>query len=376
MEPTLLGPQRLAYCESCQQTKRFYADSISERRPTRCPQCGIHVTCEGWQDGEEVQVVRLDRRKQTFRRGEIVVLRESNTDKLEVKRVVGLPYESLKFIDGDLWVDGRIFQKSMPQFLSQAIEVDRWPEIEGTLRAIPGDVPIVHHFQYLSLWPQVNQELQAHPSPILDEYQSNAAESRRLIPVRDIGLKLAFSPEIVRPVKMEIQLWVNDAIRRVHITLTSAEISLKKESMQIRDVQSSKSTIIPWSSDHSRSIIVAMVDGRMLVGNERYFQPISISDLDDNSEASEAHNCSADTPITLAILDGELSIVQAIVVRDIHYRGWHGVGAFTLPATSSYHVLGDNVSNSGDSRQRWPDGVSPNWIIGRVLLANRIRPEL
>jgi hypothetical protein len=31
-----------------------------------------------------------------------------------------------------------------------------------------------------------------------------------------------------------------------------------------------------------------------------------------------------------------------------------------------YHLLGDNVSNSWDSRQRWPQGVSREWILGRL----------
>ncbi len=366
MEPTLLGPQRFAYCETCQQTQRFSADSISESRPTRCPRCGSNVTCEGWQVGGKVQVVQLDQRKQRFRRGEIVVLREGKADKLEVKRIVGLPYESLKFIDGDLWVDGRIFQKSMPQFLSQAIEVDRWPEIEGTLSVLPGDTPIVHSFQNRSLWPQFSHELRVHSSPILDEYKSNAAESRQLVLVRDIGLRLALSSEIVRPVKMEIQLWVKDAIRRMQITLSSTEISLQTECTHFRDMPSQKSTVIPWSNHHLRTMVVAMVDGRVLIGNDRGFQPFCLSDFVCNSDASEQENCSADTPFTLAILEGELTIVHAIVVRDVHYRGWHGEAEFILPATTGYQVLGDNVSNSADSRQRWPDGVSADWIIGRI----------
>ncbi len=402
MEPTLQGPQRVAYCETCQQSKRFSAESISENRPTQCPQCGTNVSYEGWLDGEEVQVDPFKPRKKSILRGEIVILRESNSDELEVKRAVGLPYESLKFINGDLWVDGQLFQKSMPQFLSQAIDVERWSEIEGTLRVSPGDVPIVHRFQYLSLWPQFSQELRAHPSPILDEYRNNAAESRKLIPVRDIGFKLSLSPEIVCPAKLEVQLWVDDAVRSVQIAVSSEGIEIltgypqipeyqsqlllssfaprkKRESLELPATSAERTAtldapassagriaLVPWYSHHLKTVIVAMVDGRVLVGNDQRFLPFNISNLIVGTDSSEQNPCSADTPITLKILEGELSIMQAIVVRDIHYRGWHGETEFTLPATNGYHVLGDNVSNSADSRQRWPDGVSPNWIIGRI----------
>jgi hypothetical protein len=112
--------------------------------------------------------------------------------------------------------------------------------------------------------------------------------------------------------------------------------------------------------------MVAFVDGRLLIGGDRFGRALEIRDIrsDDRLLPSE---CSPSKPISLRMLQGRLCILQAFVVRDIHYRGWNGEDEFRLPAVAGYRLLGDNVSNSADSRQRWPEGIPSESIIGRIV---------
>ena len=115
----------------------------------------------------------------------------------------------------------------------------------------------------------------------------------------------------------------------------------------------------------SRTLMVAVVDGRLLVGNKRLGRSLDVNEyvLDAGHSTSD---CSATRPISLTLLEGQVAIVQAFIVRDIHYRGWNGENEFSLPAVAGYRLLGDNVSNSSDARQRWPEGVPVESIVGRV----------
>ncbi len=343
MEPTLLGPQRSARCDDCRWSMRFSNEEILEDRPPPCPRCGQDVSLGETQPGRSVRLEAIDWLSASIRRGEMLAIQDRERDRFEVKRVVGFPDESIAIVDGDFWIDGRRFQKSISQFASLAIEVDRWSDVEGLLVANANRRPMELCYQSFSLWPRIGERLVPRPSPILDEYRCNARESRELVTVRDIGLKLTFSDIQTTPAKINVRIWFNGLVRSIPIELSAG----------------------PVQDESSRTLIVAAVDGRLLVGNERFSRSLDVNEyvLDGIDSTSD---CSATKPISLTILDGQVSILQASIVRDIHYRGWNGENEFSLPAVAGYRLLGDNVSNSSDSRQRWPEGVPADSIVGRV----------
>ncbi len=365
MAPTLLGTQRLARCERCQKAVQFSDESVVEDRPTPCPRCGLAVLWEGLQSGQTVTIQPFDK-KGRVKRGEVVVMRDRDSSKLEVKRVIGFPNESVRISDGDVWIDGRRFQKSISQFASLAIQVDRWLDVEGQHCPPPDQPPTEHCYASYSLWPRTGEQLKPSPSPILDEYLCNAAESRQLVPVRDIGLKLAIIQSESLSAKIEVRIWVDGAIRCAPIELSPSGVGVDA----VRGPFASDSaTEIPWQmadSHHTRTLMVAMVDGRLLVGTERSGYSLAMADCLVETNLRAESECSSTRPISLTVLEGRCSIMQAFIVRDIHYRGSNGEDEFSLGVVDGYHLLGDNVSSSSDSRQRWPDGVPAELILGRV----------
>jgi len=367
MEPTLLGPQKSSFCRSCQACNRFSEESIVGDNRVTCPRCGFESSCDTWQAGMTVAIDPIVR--SAIRRSDLVVVRDRDSIHLEVKRVVGLPHESVVVIDGDLWINGNRFQKSISQFLSQAIVVERWPAIEMRLAVEAEPSRRDFAYQSYSLWPRIGEKLQPHPSPILDEYRGNAAESRQLVAVRDIGLQLKLAELPSLSTRIEIKLWVDDAIRCIPIALSSDGIH----------IQSSFTAIyfVPWDASTLPIVNAVMVDGRILVGTAQQAVSLNLADYAaSNSGNHTAAACSSTTPIVLSLFDGIVSIENASIVRDIHYRGPHGEVKFELPALGGFHVLGDNVSNSFDSRQRWPNGVSSDIIVGKVTRELRVTPEL
>jgi Signal peptidase, peptidase S26 len=361
MEPTLLGPQRLAQCKQCQSSMRFSDGADVEDNPPPCPRCGSKVELVDFQAAQTVKVHPIDRKNASVRRGELVAIQDRELERWEVKRVVGFPRESIQIVNGDIWVDGRRFQKSISQFASLAIEVDRWNEIEGLHVTVRGRSPTEKCFASNSLWPRTGEQLEPTPSPILDEYRCNARESRELVVVRDIGVHCTFPPGPIEPARIEVRIWYEGVVRSLLLDISAdgvrilAPSSLSKEPSFRFDL-------------HLPSLIVAVVDGRLLVGSEQSGHALDINEFQMDSQKVPS-SCSAVKPISLTVLDGQASIKQAFIVRDIHYRGKNGETEWELPSVAGYHLLGDNVSNSSDSRDRWPDGVLAESIIGRVEAA-------
>jgi DNA-directed RNA polymerase subunit RPC12/RpoP len=359
MEPTLHGLQRMARCDQCESTMRFSEDEDLDDRPTACPRCGSQVAFMGGQAAETVNIQPIDWMNASVRRGEMVAVHDRERNRFEVKRVVGFPHESIQIINGDLWIDGRRFQKSISQFALLAIKVDCWSEIEGVQMADPSRSPMEECYQSFSLWPRTGEHLTPRPSPILDEYPSNAMESRELVAVRDIGVHLVLSRNSTEPARIEVRIWYEGAVRSLSLEISSTGVQILAPSFS--------SKMLPFHREpYSPSLTVAVVDGRLLVGTEGSGHALDIHECVFDSSTDKSSHCSASKPISLTILDGQVTIMQAFIVRDIHYRGGSQENEYVFPSVSGYCVLGDNVSNSSDSRDRWPDGVPRELIVGRI----------
>ncbi len=359
MEPTLLGPQRQARCNDCQSTMRFSDAADLDDYPASCPRCGSRMDFTGHQAAQTVNIHPIEWSNASIRRGELAAIENRDRDRLEVKRVVGFPGESIQIVNGDIWIDGQRYQKSISQFATLAIEVDRWSEIESVHTANRNREPIEFCYQSFSLWPRTGEQLKPIPSPILDEYRCNSKESRELVAVRDIGIHLVLSYGEALPANIEICLWYEGAVRRLPLEISATGVRILTTSSP------SKVCSIYHELPDSLSLIVAAVDGRLLAGTEHAGQAIDINECVLDSLYTHS-NCSATQPISFRMLGGEISISQALIVRDIHYRGGNDETEFAFPPVDGYCLLGDNVSNSSDSRHRWPDGVSARSIVGRV----------
>ncbi len=127
MAPALLGPHFDLVCRDC--GCRLACDSSATPRGRRavCPNCGYR---EDWPEpdsavaGDRLLVDRSTFRLRPPRRWEVVAVREpDHAARVAIKRVVGLPGESVEIRDGDLYIDGRIQRKPLAQQRAMAVLV-------------------------------------------------------------------------------------------------------------------------------------------------------------------------------------------------------------------------------------------------------------
>jgi signal peptidase I len=138
MAPCLLGYHRQVICPTCafpfSRGTRFHDDDSILAEPdwsksvvdlgvapsapgTVCPNCGlstIDVRAVPRNEGDQLLVQKHLYQLRPPRRWEVVVFRHpQDPDQAYVKRVVGLPGESIRLIDGDLYADGQLQRKSL-----------------------------------------------------------------------------------------------------------------------------------------------------------------------------------------------------------------------------------------------------------------------
>lgn len=110
MTPTLLGPHRDFVCEHCGK-RNFVAVERSAAGVLRCSQCkepGPEAARLPVVAGDRMLVDRTAFARRAPRRWEVVALRLPHSpSKVAVKRIVGLPLETVEIRNGEIWIDGR-----------------------------------------------------------------------------------------------------------------------------------------------------------------------------------------------------------------------------------------------------------------------------
>ena len=128
MACTLLGEHRRVVCDDCGYT--FDCDSSFRPVSPRavCPNCGFAENdLESLPDasGDRVLIDRSALLFRTPRRWEVIAFRPPRQrEKLAVKRVVGLPGETVEIRHGDVYINGRIERKPLALQRAMAIPVD------------------------------------------------------------------------------------------------------------------------------------------------------------------------------------------------------------------------------------------------------------
>lgn len=138
MAPGLLGLHKQISCPSCHHSFAFgvtfdesvdtaSTDASLSNRYASCPNCGqanINVSKAPTNHGDQLLVHKgvFDFRRP--RRWETIVFRNpASTGEAYLKRVVGLPGESLQVIEGDLFIEGAIARKDYQTQQDMRIEV-------------------------------------------------------------------------------------------------------------------------------------------------------------------------------------------------------------------------------------------------------------
>jgi signal peptidase I len=110
MAPTLEGPRRMFRCDACQFEFPVGLDQLLDDDRAVCPHCG--QTSARRCDRSDIRGDRLLIDRTAFalrqpRRWEVVVFRApEDANQLFVKRIVGLPGETVAIRDGEVWING------------------------------------------------------------------------------------------------------------------------------------------------------------------------------------------------------------------------------------------------------------------------------
>ena len=157
MAPGLLGQHRRVVCPVCQHEFPVEDGPVEER--ARCPLCGegsLSVEPLPICDGDQLLVFRPAYDLTLPQRWEVAVFRNpDDPQQAFVKRIAGLPGETIQLIRGDLYVNGQIQAKSLPRQQGMRVLVDdlryqpptqtlnwqpRWiPDPDATRWSVQGD---------------------------------------------------------------------------------------------------------------------------------------------------------------------------------------------------------------------------------------------
>lgn len=338
MEPTLRGPRVELRCGSCTSLNSWTNDAWTPGREVRCQFCNEYIDTSDpiFKDGESVVYVPTILKKTPIRRWDLVVIDSQEDEQKEpgqVKRVVGLPRESVSIRNGRLWIDGVETVPSPEEFMHQAILVSSWSKDRGKLNLC----------EFISLM----------RFPIDNQLAINAHDSHQLVPVQDIGIAFRMAKSTPS--------W------NIHASLLHGKNSLPIEiSCYENDAQllvgpsEGKSPETRWIRDWKPVWVNVIVLGNelILLDEKKVRATIKLGQLDEGLGWGD---------LSLTELDGLVD--QCLVYRGLHLRGVRDTPEQEFAPAEGWIVLGDNVSISEDSRFWAPPRV-PNAKI-RGLLKQR-----
>ena len=413
MEPVLRGPRFLWTCDACSQTQEFALDTCKSHQPFRCRWCDTldpkstvdfedaESVAEAIRPGDEVRYATL-RNMRSLRgtemnagtaqangliRGDIVVIQDGEAAKREVKRVVGFESEKVAIVRGDVFVDGERWCKTLEQTLRQSILIDAWDRASLSPNGLPqnrssafwlltdgvfegGLSPSgIENAIRTGIENKSERKLvfSSTPANYLDNQLTvNAHDSHAIVPINDFGIAFqVMTPETAWSIRCQFHSPVCDPL--IAIEWSGAELLLKSDAETVRAQNVNRNDQPMW-------VAIAMVDGYLVAGsqNEEWFR----TKLPSKEEALAMEKLTNNSPIEIVPISGNLEIDQLLVFRDIHYRGQGDSETQIWEPSVRLVVLGDNVSSSSDSRDRWPIGLATKAVKGVVLQTESVMEVL
>lgn len=405
MAPTLLGMHRDYLCPNC--TKRFSLGMDDFGRVGRpvCPNCGHTELAEAPTSdslGDRLLVQKFLYDLRPPRRWEVAVFQNpSEPSQAYVKRVVGLPGESVLLWGGDVYIDGKIARKTLDEATAMAVRVyehnftpkdsaryPRWVPRRGEIRT-PSP----------SGWrPDGGRFLRdpvRDPSNKIDwiEYRHWQADRGSYGPIRDYSSyngadlpgehrtnDLIVSSRVsAGPGCTGVVVRINSGADRFTVTLPvggdgSPEVRRNGRFLPVGPL---KTGVPRFSADRSkfRSLVAAVVDRRLSVAldGQLAFEPFDFDDVGSGMPW-------AVSPVALGVIgDGSAEVRDIRIDRDVYYtealaqtpRRPHGVEVPFALGPGEFFVLGDNSPVSNDSRF-WPGRpvVTQELFLGKPFLVH------
>ncbi len=383
MAPGLYGPLFRVQCSNCGSDFSIAADTVQSQIPTRCLDCGGLCQVAGAAiPGQIVIVERFTARPLLFepsnsfsfssidpvllkRFDRVVIGDRSDVNGQQVKRLWGEPGERVEFREGNLWINGTLYQKNLDELKMVGVPIARYPAPRTDsassnklvhhhqLKFHASDQPWVIMPQETYYWQyrrparvsvndtSADQWLEA--SELVDDYPCNQGVSQRLNAVDDWLLDMRLSA----PLQAESELDGASGFL-LQVQHLGAELSISAQPLS----SSKQPAVERPSATHVsiaclRRLKVAICDQRLLLQTDVETKVIDLPSRDAELKRSPFElnlTCRQSTPIALDSLE---------LLRDLYLTSApaesHLPMIWNVPEDSVF-VLGDNLPVSVDSR--------------------------
>jgi signal peptidase I len=389
MAPTLLGDHEELVCSNCGIRLALGLDDDARAGRPVCANCGAGgfalagaVACSG--DRVLVQKFLFDFRPPA--RWEVAVFHfPEEPTQAYVKRVVGLPGESVQVVRGDVVIDGQVARKTLREQRAMRILVfdnnfvphdvaryPRWrlrrsrpalglpsgwravgprfvhepiPPVASTPEREPIDWLEYHHWR----------ADRGDYAPVSDFMAYNGGDTRGENPVADLMLEAWMSCGTdVRDVTLRIHSG-GDRFR-VSLPISSPrEVEVRRNERIVEPLQLRPEglTLLAGAATRTIHLEASVMDRRLMVALDGVllFDPI---DYDDPAPFPSFES----SPLAFGVRGGSVELGGLRVYRDVHYTGTlanvpkrpFGVDSPYLLGRDEFFVLGDNSPVSNDSR--------------------------
>jgi signal peptidase I len=413
MAPTLFGFHKRVVCPSCRfpfavgdvtdkpDSAQSAADEPRRSAPAFCPNCGqgpIDVSRIPRSQGDQLLVHKHAFLIASPKRWEVAVFRNPyKPAQAYVKRVVGLPGESIQVIDGDVYIGGKICRKHLAAQRAMRIPVyddsfrpehgagwqDRWTaeparipwtvtadgfQLDGKQTDATGaDIQEPAWMQYWHWVRSRDREPPPRLSPVADVYGYNRADGMSAgHTIRD--LMLSVTVQIQRGDGQFI-VQMTDGDRTVSCVIDPAQ-------REVRLLSGRPAKIIrrcPLAEEFLEAgrplhLEVSLFDRQALVtlNGQLPFEPWPFPQSPGPASPSTS-------PVRFGARGLNVAVSEVKLFRDVFYtrgRGVNGIEEAYQLGDNEYFVLGDNSPVSLDSRS-WSDGaLSGRLFIGKPFLVH------
>jgi signal peptidase I len=393
MAPALVGPHRQWLCAGCGRVFVCGLESLPAPGASAvCPNCGAENDADQGEDrlGDRVLIDRSAFLWRSPRRWEAVVFRcPDDARMLCVKRVVGLPGETVQIQEGDVLVNGAVAPKDFAAGQAMAVRVydtpqldQRWqsepvhdwqstpegyvhPEKEEKRRGFGRANPPLKPVDWLTYHHEQRFVGGERAGPIMDESAYDQNESRELTAVSDVALRCRIQADGRGAVFVRARSRTDEFLARVDVETGEGELVHNG-----RVATLIAAAAYPFGNFAQLDFIVA--DHRVLLGLrnsllvEHDYQPAQPT-----ATSSSPDPRGDDHPLSIGAQGALVELRNLQILRDVFYtagpreaaRGQVQLGP------GEYFLLGDNSPHALDSRAWSPGGgLSDTMLVGRVLV--------
>jgi len=378
MAPFLSGLCVEIACENCLysfQCDRLYPPN--DGRAT-CPNCGFHGNVfDHGKRADGTPVVVDSRQLDSLTHWDVVAYRASKKANAQVKRVAGIPGESIEIRSGEIYADGELLRKDFRQQKEMAIlvhdshfrprpdtgmmyrwgsaasisgwNVDRWP-FEFSPSADRMGIDWLYYTHQTS-WPVMGRSIgnanSSIETPVVDNYAYNQGLARQLNPVSDLMAVVEFDLDMDSSNQTNGQFAI-----ALHDGFSWVEMFWDLSTETVRVLHSGNqigSTAMEADLRQSRLVTLSLFDHQVLVAvdDEVIFRQNYAHDLTQGFAPTPS-------PFRVGASGVKAKTDQLRLYRDVYNLGPSGLDVPWKyepdPEPPGYFLIGDNVPRSVDSR--------------------------